>query len=306
MGRVKQRRFRYPEPKRFPWSKAIPFVAALLMLVVAGVGLAITVDRMINWPTQTEIVDTHIYRAPPPQFSAQLDPSKAQEDSATFSNESDWAIGWNGRFFTQTNGQPEGTSRQGFSVTDDGDFEFWQAYIDLGGRRVLGFPLSRRFVYQGRVTQVFQRAVLQWDAGIKSTSFVNMIDDVQAQGRVDWLMQQYQVPPPLPADYDRGKGWNDVVRGRLELLAVDGTILGAYYSVPDPITLYGLPTSRVEDRGAYYVVQLQRAIIRHWKIDSEDPRAGQIQVIGAGEIGMQSGIFPAEAFVPEDPPPTGQ
>jgi len=302
-GSIQKRKHRYPQPRVWPGGTAVPFVAVLALLVALTIGLGISTRGTITWPDEQEVIETPIYRHPSPSFSSSLELSMAEEDTAQTPNESDWAIGWDfGRFFTQTNGQPEGTSRQGFGITDADDAEFWQAYKDLGGRRVLGFPLSRRFMYNGKITQVLQRAVFQWEAGSKSVSFLNVLDDLSAQGKDEWLTQEYQAPPPLPSDFDRGQMWGDVVKSRLELLAADGIILGAYYSVPDPLTLYGLPSSRVEDRGKFNIVRLQRAIIVHWKVDSDDPRAGQVLVIGAGEIAMRSGLFPAEVFVPEDPP----
>ena len=300
---LQQRRLTYPQPDGWPGGKPTPFVATMALLAALAIGLSVVVSGRITWANENEIIETSIYRHPSPTFSHSSEPSATSEDAAKTRNESDWAIGWDfGRFFTQTNGQPEGTSRQGYGVTDADDVEFWQAYKDLGGRRVLGYPLSRRFMYQNKVTQVLQRAVIQWDPASKSVVFLNVLDELSANGKDEWLAQEYQVPSPLPSDFDRGKSWGDVVRSRLELLAADGIILGAYYSVPDPLSLYGLPASRVEDRGTFYVVRLQRAIIKHWKLDADDPRAGQVAVIGAGEIAARSGIFPAEAFLPEDPP----
>ncbi|MCL4367758.1 MAG: hypothetical protein M1337_01070 [Actinobacteria bacterium] len=306
MARVQQFKYGYPEPATRPGGRSGPFLVALLLFAAVAVELSVIVDRWVDFPVEKPKVETRVYRAPAPIFSSDLAPSRASEDSAGFSNASDWAIGWNGRFFTQTNGQPDGASRQGFGVTDADEVEFWQAYINLGGRRVLGFPLSRRFTYDGRVVQVFQRAVFQWDPATKSVVFMNVIDELLAHGKEGWLMQEYKVPPALPQDFDKGKGWNEVIRGRLELLAVDGILLGAYYAVPDPVTLYGLPTSRVEDRGEYNIVQLQRAIVKHWKPNANDPMAGQVVFIGAGEIAKASGLFPADAFVPEDPPKVDQ
>src|SRR5688572_11539493 len=55
-----------------------------------------------------------------------------------------------GCFFSQTtNGQG------GYTVLDDGQARFWAEYQRLGGAQTVGYPISRRFVYDGFVTQAF-------------------------------------------------------------------------------------------------------------------------------------------------------
>src|SRR5438445_6646980 len=48
----------------------------------------------------------------------------------------------------------------GFTISDADDQGFWAAFRQLGGAEILGFPISRRFGWRGRSTQVFQRGVL--------------------------------------------------------------------------------------------------------------------------------------------------
>src|SRR5690348_4625976 len=64
-----------------------------------------------------------------------------------------------GYFFGEASGQ-EGT---GFSISDADNAGFWAAFKAMGGADQLGFPISRRFLWNGRPTQVFQRAVLQYE-----------------------------------------------------------------------------------------------------------------------------------------------
>ncbi|GIW11677.1 MAG: hypothetical protein KatS3mg061_2734 [Dehalococcoidia bacterium] len=79
-----------------------------------------------------------------------------------------------------------------------------------------------------------------------------------------------------------------------------------YFSVPDPITLYGLPTSRVTDRGNHYVMRFQRAIMQHYKEDVPWARKGQVLVANGGDLAKEAGIFPQDALTPSDPPGTAQ
>jgi hypothetical protein len=66
-----------------------------------------------------------------------------------------------GHFFTQTNSICPGVP-WGYAVTNDAGIPFWDEFQRLGGVDALGYPVSRRFVYKGFVTQAFQKAVLQW------------------------------------------------------------------------------------------------------------------------------------------------
>src|SRR5687767_15994915 len=50
----------------------------------------------------------------------------------------------NGHFFTQAGGR---NGDQGFSVTDDGGVPFWSEFRRLGGIETLGYPVSRRFMW---------------------------------------------------------------------------------------------------------------------------------------------------------------
>jgi hypothetical protein len=65
-----------------------------------------------------------------------------------------------GYFYTQTRGSyPPG---YGFAVVDDG-VQFYTALRQLGGPAVAGYPISQRFITNGRVAQAFQRVILIWD-----------------------------------------------------------------------------------------------------------------------------------------------
>ncbi|MGH2369384.1 MAG: hypothetical protein ACRDI2_14415, partial [Chloroflexota bacterium] len=76
----------------------------------------------------------------------------------------------NGYFFTQTGGSPD----YGYSVTDDDGIPLWQEFLRLGGPDVLGYPVSRRFVWDGFVVQATQKAVLQWRPDLGRAVPVNL------------------------------------------------------------------------------------------------------------------------------------
>lgn len=203
----------------------------------------------------------------------------------------DWAIP-GGRFFTQTGG-PSG--QRGYAVTDADGVRFWEAFQTLGGVQAVGYPVSSRFVHGGFVTQAMQKAVFQWRPETGSVSLVNVFDDLARADRNDWLLSARSTPRPLPPEFDAGHDWATIVRERTALLDARPAIRRRYLAVPDPILMYGLPTSRVEDMGNHYAVRLQRAVIQEWKVDVPWARAGETTVANGGDILKEAGLIPAEA-----------
>src|SRR5438128_10257262 len=90
-----------------------------------------------------------------------------------------------GRLFTQTGG---------FAVTNVDGVRFWDAFQALGGVEAVGYPVSRRFVNDGFVTQVMQKAVFQWRPDSRSVSFLNTFDDLDRAGKDDWLLAARSTP----------------------------------------------------------------------------------------------------------------
>ena len=74
-----------------------------------------------------------------------------------------------------------------------------------------------------------------------------------------------------------------------------------YYSVPNALALFGLPTSAVVDNGTHYAIRLQRAVIQQWKTDCAWARAGQATIANGGDLAAQAGAFSAEILAPETP-----
>ncbi|MEK7216112.1 MAG: hypothetical protein AAB289_10995, partial [Chloroflexota bacterium] len=118
-----------------------------------------------------------------------------------------------GRFYTQT--APAGGA--GFSVVDDGQAAIWSEFRRLGGVDAVGYPISRRFMWNGYITQAMQRVVFQWRPETRQVAFVNVFDLFTEAGRDDWLRVVRSVPRPLPGDFDAGKTAEQVQRDRLAL-----------------------------------------------------------------------------------------
>ncbi|MDO8672120.1 MAG: glycoside hydrolase family 99-like domain-containing protein, partial [Dehalococcoidia bacterium] len=199
----------------------------------------------------------------------------------------------NGHFYTQT-----GSGGRGFSVTNDAVARFWDEFKRLGGVDAVGFPASQRFMWDGFVTQVFQKAVFQWRFETGIVAFVNVFDEAHKSGRDGWLRTVRSTPFQLGAEFDSGKNPDQIVRDRLALLDANPVIRARYYSVGDWLSLYGLPTSGVEDMGSHYVVRFQRAVIQQWKVDVPWARAGQATVANGGDVSIEAGMYPASALTP--------
>lgn len=213
----------------------------------------------------------------------------------------DWAIP-NGHFYTETNGFPSGTSPMGFAVTNDSQADFWTAYQQLGGVTRLGYPASQRFMWKGFITQVMQKAVLQWRPKTQSVDFVNVFDELAASGRNAWLQDVQSVPPEVPANYDAGLKWPQIVSHRLALLKSHPALYKFYESQSDPLDLYGLPTSPVVDVGPMYVVRLQRAVLQEWKVAEPWAKPGEVTVANGGDVSKAADVFPWKAMRPVAPP----
>ncbi|MCS6800757.1 MAG: glycosyl hydrolase family 18 protein [Chloroflexota bacterium] len=200
----------------------------------------------------------------------------------------------NGHFFTQT-GE---LGRTGFAVTDDEGVPFYSEFRRLGGVEGVGFPRSHRFVWNGLISQVFQKAIFQWSPERGAVNLINVFDELSAAGRDGWLERERSTPRPLPAAFDAGRSWAEIQAARLALLDLDPALRQAYFRHPDPLHAFGLPTSRVEDRGNHTVIRLQRAVLQRWKVDVPWAKAGDITIANGGDIALEAGIIPAEAMTP--------
>ncbi len=208
----------------------------------------------------------------------------------------------NGHFFTQANGFPVATSPRGYGIVDEGGVLFWTEFRRLGGVEGVGYPVSRRFQWNGFTSQAMQKGVLQWRPDVKKAWFVNVFDLLHDGGKDDWLKLVRSVPNQVGGDFDKGKGWDDVVKGRLGLLSEFPKIKARYDGAKDPLNLFGLPTSKVQDMGNAFVARLQRIVIQQWKVDVPWAKAGDVTVANGGDVGKEAGLFPKEALYPQFAP----
>lgn len=116
-----------------------------------------------------------------------------------------------GHFYTQANGQG-GRGGTGYSITNADGIPFWDAYQRLGGPNALGYPVSRRFVWDGFTVQGMQKVVLQWHPDSRQVAFVNVLDRMHDLGKDGWLQSQRQTPPPVDTAPDAGLSWDTVER----------------------------------------------------------------------------------------------
>jgi hypothetical protein len=207
----------------------------------------------------------------------------------------DWAIP-NGWFFTQVQGQSGGSDARGFAVSDANGMRFWSEYQRLGASTYLGYPVSRRFETDAGTTQVFQRALLRYDASGDRIVVSRLLDRLHREGRDDDLRDQFGIPPlETPAPGDAGL---EMFQDRLSLLG-DYPAFGAYLaSAPDALAQFGVPTSAVHDAPEFYVVRFQNGALQLWKVDVPWARAGEVTAANVGEIAAALGLFPTEALQP--------
>jgi hypothetical protein len=207
----------------------------------------------------------------------------------------------NGHFYKQRNGFGGGANL-GFTVADDANAALWSEFQRLGGIDQLGYPISRRFIYRGSITQVFQRGALQWVGEEGRARLLNTLDELSAAGSDGWLDASLQIPAAADWSADRDLATEEVASRHLSLL--DG-----YPEVKDALSgdgaldLYGLPTA-LKQYGSTIVVRFQRATMQRWLADTSLAPAGTT-VIGSGsQLGKQVGLWPSDAMTPEPTPPT--
>ncbi|MGB0388070.1 MAG: hypothetical protein ACPGWR_24910 [Ardenticatenaceae bacterium] len=214
-----------------------------------------------------------------------------------------WSIP-NGHFFTQTSFG----NKSGFSVIDDEDARFWSEYQRLGGLETVGYPISQRYERHGFVTQAFQKLILQWRPQNGRASPINLFDEFSQAGLDKTLRERWQIP--LPLSYDeinaRSDSWKDIVEARQALLDSDPAIRARYFAQPNPITAFGLPTSRAKDMGTYTALRTQRAVFQHWKNVIPSENESQVTIANGGSIAKELGWLPAEALKPIPAPPKEQ
>ena len=204
-----------------------------------------------------------------------------------------------GHFFTQTNGQPALSSPTGFLVSNAGGVPFWSEYRRLGGELHLGYPLSQRFIWRGGNVQVFQRGVLQ-QAQSGAVGMINLLDELTAVEKDEWLLSKFFIPKPLPANFGLP---GDPVAARVGLIATSAPLDYKFNTTPEALTLFGLPTSApITVNQHVTTIRMQRTALHLWKADGPWGKAGDVSVANAGEIAIEAGLFEGAPTTPEAPP----
>ena len=200
-----------------------------------------------------------------------------------------------GRLFTQA--AESDVPDAGFAVTDADGIPVWTEFQRLGGVQALGYPLSRRFVWDGFTVQVFQKVVLQWRPESNTFMFVNVFDRLNLEGYDDTL-EELLVPPSEYFD-EEGFTWDQIIATRQALLNANPALRDVYFAVDDPLRWYGLPTSHVITYEHVHTIRLQRAVLQQWLTDLPWASAGEVTVANGGDLARGAGTFPADVLVPE-------
>ena len=293
----------YPAPPDDRGGGAIFIVLLAISVLVLALGsgwLSLNFFFGAKQPTETA-GPTATAAAPTPTARPAPTATAAPSPTTVVLSVADWAIP-NGHFFTQTNGAPPRSSARGFAVTNDGGIPFWDEFRRLGGTATVGFPLSGRFRWNGRETQVFQRAILQWEATGRQTQAANIMDVLHDEGKDQWLFEAHATPKSLSPDFDRGQSFGEAMRGRLELLQGDPAMQAFYSAAADPMTLFGLPASLITEMRTHYALRFQRGVLQRWKVDQPWARANQVTAANSGQLAIEAGLFPAEPLQPQPAP----
>lgn len=189
-----------------------------------------------------------------------------------------------GHFFTQT-----GAGQGGFAVVDDPQAKFWTEFQRLGGVDTVGYPISQRYERDTFLTQAFQKLILQWHPETGSFAVVNVFDEMSKAGLDAALLEKYQTPKPIENFDAPGATWPQIVSARQALLDANPAIKARYFSAADPLTVFGLPVSKVEDMGSHYALRTQRAVFQQWKQDMPFAKAGEVTIANGGDIATSLG-----------------
>ncbi len=211
-----------------------------------------------------------------------------------------------GHFYTQANGTSAGASAGGFSITDANGIPFWTYFSGHGGPDLLGYPISSRFVWDGYVCQATQRAILQWDPTTQQVQEANLFDYLSNLGKDSWLAATHLAPPPQQAPQEAQAGQQPLsflmrAHYRFNWLYSDPAVFHRYFNTPEYYSIYGLPTSPVEDLGPYLAERFQRMVIYHWKIPVPFADERGVSIGLGGDLFKEMGLVPTAAIRPAGP-----
>jgi serine protease Do len=203
----------------------------------------------------------------------------------------------NGYYFTQAGGSSR--AELGYTITDEEGIPFWTEYQRLGGPDLLGYPVSRRFLWDGLVVQAMQKVILQWRPDTGQVVFVNLLDEMTRAGKDDWLTAERLIPRPDAFPQEAGLTFDQVTQQRFHLLDAYPALRAAYLASPDPLAVNGLPVAPVADVGPALVLRAQRRAFQLWKVQTPFARPGEVTVVNGGDLGKEAGLYPQASIQPE-------
>jgi hypothetical protein len=213
-----------------------------------------------------------------------------------------------GHFYTQANGA-SGAGGTGYAIVDANQsfprfgvtfVPFFTAFQNFGGVSEVGFPASQVTVFPDFPIQVCQKLVLQDQPG-KGVFVLNTFDILHDRGFDAFLDSVRDIPPQFDTTPDTGLTFDQIIARHQAFLNNDPAIKAVYFSVPDPLLQFGLPTA-FKDYGNVFVVRAQRAAFQHWRVDVGPNKAGSVTIVNGGDIGKEVNLFPAASVVPVGPP----
>jgi sortase (surface protein transpeptidase) len=205
----------------------------------------------------------------------------------------------NGHFFTQTAAAGQ-DSLMGFDISNDGGIPLWDEYKRLGGIRSLGYPASRRFVWNEWVAQVVQRGILVWHPDDGRAELANVMDDLSESGYDGWLRENQGIPAPFDVHEEAGLSFDAIKERRLRFLDGNPAVKQRFLAEHAWQDLYGLPVSFDESDQAW-VLRTQRAVFQYWKVDVAWARKGTVTIANGGDLAKEAGLLPQDAVAPEIP-----
>jgi hypothetical protein len=197
----------------------------------------------------------------------------------------------NGWFYKQANGFG-GYGNAGFPVVDDADAAFWTEFQRLGGVEVLGYPNSKRFSFNGHITQSFQKAALQWQPELGIATVVDTLDELSSHGRDTWLDRAYALPAPAE------DALHQLQSDQWQLL------LDYYNGLGSPADELGAPVS-AKSYGSFVTLRLQKGFLQLWTTDTAGTASPNVVVGNTGDVARAAGLWPAEATAPAALPVQG-
>jgi hypothetical protein len=206
-----------------------------------------------------------------------------------------------GHFFSQTNQTMTGPGAGGYSVSDWNGIPFWSYFTQNGGPEILGYPVSRRFLWDGYVCQATQRAIMQWNPTTQKVQLVNVFDDLSSIGKDAWLATMHLAPPVQISTGEAQAGSTPLpflllAHFRFGWLYQDPSIFQRYFDTPNHYDIYGLPTSSVQDLGPYWAARFQRVVMYHWKGSVPWANSDGVAIGLAGDLFKELGGIPAAAL----------